>query len=196
MLLLELHFCSFSITGHCALWISIRDLILKPYIDLITLYAHCALEFSIIWTFGIWTSMVLWHVTWSAVQYPPWWSHTAWVVLPAEWMHSFPPTLASPCDEEETGERRVADARRGWFFVLGQMMKRRLSWHWKVWRWGMSAWKALYRWCPLLCQCCPLCLVPCQSAVWDTEQQKFVKRQKVICCLYGFLSFIYCIFVF
>lgn len=25
----------------------------------------------------------------------------------------------SPCDEEETGERRVADARKGWHFVLG-----------------------------------------------------------------------------
>lgn len=193
MLLVELHFCSFSITGHCALWISIRDLILKPYIDLITLYAHCALEFSIIWDLdfhgAVACDMVSSTISTLVV--------THCVSCTSSWMNAlFPPTLASPCDEKETGERRVADARRGWFFVLGQMIKRRLSWHWKVWRWGMSAWKALYRWCPLLCTCCPLCLVPCQSAVWDTEQQKFVKRQKVICCMYGFLSFIYCIFVF
>ena len=47
---------------------SIRDLIFKPYIDLLTVSACCACEVSVS-GLGIWTSVVLQHVTESAVQH-------------------------------------------------------------------------------------------------------------------------------
>lgn len=49
---------------------SIRDLIFKPYIYLLTVAARCACEVSVS-GLGIWTSVVLRHVTESAVQHPP-----------------------------------------------------------------------------------------------------------------------------
>lgn len=112
-------------------------LIVKSYIDLLTLSAWCAKNFYVSRLgFG-----PPWHVTESAVQYPRWWPHTAQVVLSSEWMHSSPHCTTvlhfypHVTRRKQETKQTVEPNGKVWFFVLGHLIKGRHRWQWEVWWW-------------------------------------------------------------
>lgn len=107
---------------------SIRDLIVKPCIDLLTMGARCAQEFSVSglgfgllrWCWGMWQSQQC-NI-----------HHGGNTLCELYFQLSLLSFALLPCDEEEAEGRRVADARRGWHFVWRHMIERRQCWHWTV----------------------------------------------------------------